>query len=623
MYYKCKSSCLSCGWRRRYAVCGMLLAVLALVVAGCRTTRGHRQKVDKAAYDLVGGAQEAVLGGREPFRLERSSARLRQRLIEEQVLPEYDADVDDPERVKAQRHWPDDRYFEQGGEDAGLGLERDVGGLVELTLEEALQVAAYNSREFQEQKERVFNAALRLDAAGFDFKSQWSFRSDTTYIVDETVRPIERGVESGSALGVGRTLQNGLSASADVGLDLVKLLTGTMGSTLGLTFDASVSLPLLRGAGRHIVRESLTQGERELVYAMNDFVRFRRGFVIAILGDYLSVLEQWDRIRNAEENIVRARASYERSQKLAESGRLTRIQVDQARQNYLSARESLIRAREAYENSLDQFKLTLGLPADARFGLDPGELDKLAETTRLDVAAEAITDLLGEPLPDLTRDSLIPEQQALELAFGNRLDLLNARGRITDAERAVVIAADSLRAEVTLGGSAGAGEGRSLSSADEANADLDFSEGFYTGLLTVDLPLKRRAERIAYRRSLMDWEASQRDLEELEDGVKLDIRQGLRELARTRESYFIQLESIGLNRLRVESAQLFLEAGRAEIRDLLEAQDDLLDAQNARTSALVDYRVATLALQRDMGVLDVDYRGLWKALDLTPLPNNE
>jgi outer membrane protein TolC len=63
---------------------------------------------------------------------------------------------------------------------------------------------------------------------------------------------------------------------------------------------------------------------------------------------------------------------------------------------------------------------------------------------------------------------------------------------------------------------------------------------------------------------------------------------------------------------RVESTNLFLELGRAETRDLLEAQDDLVSAQNALTGALVDYRVAELELQRDMGVLQVNEQGIWR-----------
>ena len=67
----------------------------------------------------------------------------------------------------------------------------------------------------------------------------------------------------------------------------------------------------------------------------------------------------------------------------------------------------------------------------------------------------------------------------------------------------------------------------------------------------------------------------------------------------------------------MESTELFLKAGRAAIRDVLEAQEALVSAQDALTSALVNYRVAELELQRDMGVLVVNEEGLWREYEAT------
>ena len=54
-----------------------------------------------------------------------------------------------------------------------------------------------------------------------------------------------------------------------------------------------------------------------------------------------------------------------------------------------------------------------------------------------------------------------------------------------------------------------------------------------------------------------------------------------------------------------------IDAGRADTRDILEAQEALLAAQNGVTAALVGYRIAELELQRDMGVLSVNHQGEW------------
>ena len=55
------------------------------------------------------------------------------------------------------------------------------------------------------------------------------------------------------------------------------------------------------------------------------------------------------------------------------------------------------------------------------------------------------------------------------------------------------------------------------------------------------------------------------------------------------------------------------------MRDVLDAQDALVRAQNSLTAALVSYRIGELRLQRDLGLLDVDERGLWREY----IPENE
>jgi outer membrane protein TolC len=130
------------------------------------------------------------------------------------------------------------------------------------------------------------------------------------------------------------------------------------------------------------------------------------------------------------------------------------------------------------------------------------------------------------------------------------------------------------------------------------------------------LPFERTTEAVAYRLSYVALESAVRQMQALEDAIKLAVLNRLRELREARESLRIQSISVDLARRRVRGANLNLEAGRVEIRDLLEAQEDLLSAQNGQTAAAVDFRVAQLALQRDLGVLQVDTRGLWREVEL-------
>jgi uncharacterized protein (DUF342 family) len=98
---------------------------------------------------------------------------------------------------------------------------------------------------------------------------------------------------------------------------------------------------------------------------------------------------------------------------------------------------------------------------------------------------------------------------------------------------------------------------------------------------TLDLPFDRHAERNSYRRQLVTFEQRLRDLSLTLDQLKDSIERGLRTLNQRKESYEIQTNALAVANTRVEAAVANLEAGRAEIRELVEAQDAQINAQNA------------------------------------------
>jgi outer membrane protein TolC len=151
-----------------------------------------------------------------------------------------------------------------------------------------------------------------------------------------------------------------------------------------------------------------------------------------------------------------------------------------------------------------------------------------------------------------------------------------------------------------------------VASARLGNAGLRPDHGYYSLGLDLDLPWERTSERNAYRNSLLALELAARGVQELEDEIKLDVREGLRALAQARESTRIQAQGVVLATRRVKNTNLLLQAGRAKVRDVLFAQESLLSVQNGLTAALRNYRVAELALQRDMGVLEITDTGLWR-----------
>ena len=451
--------------------------------------------------------------------------------------------------------------------------------------------------------------------------------SDHSHLTTLKQKNLGATLPESQRFGASRKLKSGVQLTTELAVSLANLLTLNRASSFGITGDATVSIPLLRGSGRHIVTESLTQAERDVIYAIYQFERFRRTFAVSIASEYLSVLRQLDEIKNNEDNYEGLVLSTRRARRWAEAGRLTEVAVDQAVQDELRARDRWINAAETYKQRMDSFKNSLGLPTDARIELDRSELQRLAaypekfstepgetENSQLNekvLSADAPV-TLEQPDMENIGPLEIDETAAIRIAFENRLDLKVAQGQVYDAQRAIVVLADALRAELTLLGSADVGASRSVASAGQDDAELRMHRGTYSALLTLDLPFERTAERNAYRNGFITLERAVRDVQILEDEIKISIRSKLRDMLESRESLRIQARSVRLAEKRVRSTNMFLEAERAEVRDLLEAQEDLLSAQNALTSAITQYRVAELELQRDMGVLIMDEDGIWK-----------
>ncbi len=593
------------------AVAAPAAVSLLLVLAGCRSPAGYRRQADRTAYEIVGRAQEQALHKTEPFAIEPPAETLRRKLLLDQDLPHAGPAARGTHDLPAIPHWPDAGAPPAPAPDPADALP-DIS---RLALADALQIAARNNRDYQSRKEDVFRAALALDLEANQFRSLLAGEADSEFEANYQGEDHIRGLANRGNLSWQRRLKYGTLLTTRFAVDLVKLLTLDRSSSLGLMADATITIPLLRGAGRHIVAEPLTQAEQDLVYALFSFERYKQNLSTRVATEYMSVIQQMDQVDNAEDNYRRLAASTERAQRLADAGRLPQIQVDQSVQDELRARDRLTSARQSYAGRLDQFKITLGLPVDAEIELDRGELQQLARTAGLAATAPA----KGEPngAPDRDDDSVrgpleMDARQAIQIALDNRLDLRTALGRVYDAQRHAVVAADALRMGLTVQGGGAIGESRSLSSADLPDARLRFNEGVYTAGLNLDLPLERTAERNAWRNSLIALERAVRDTQNLEDQIKLEVRNSLREMLQARESYRIQKQSLSVAERRVDSTELFLEAGRAQVRDILEAQEALVSARNSLTAAMVNYRAAEIKLQRDMGVLAVDTDGRWK-----------
>lgn len=567
----------------------LLSGLMLLTAAGC-SRQYHVDDADKQIYGILREAAKLELGAEPSFSIDDGPSR--------NIDLTVDEILGDLPRADPQPEWL-----------SGIGLSRaakaledyDLAGAIRLALQyvadvsraradplheidlaTALRLARRNSRQFQSRKETLYQTALTLTSQLHVFEWQFGFSGSVMRTVEGADR--DRSLGTDASFSLTRELVTGATIALDIGLTGLKYLNHELGTTLQSALSLSVSQALWRGADRTVVMNDLIQSRRNVIYALRSFARYEKEFGVSVASSYYNVLLRLERVKNGWEDYRNRTAARKRNELLAKAGRLRILELDQARQSEFQAQNSYLTALQSYERELDSFRMLIGLPTDAPVVLSRKELDSLTTSA--------------------VRPTEVDQDAAIQVALSRRLDLKNTRGAVEDADREVYVAADALKGDINFVGGIGV-----ASQPSTRAGRFMFHEGLYEFGLELDLPLDRLTQRNNFRSSLIDYEAAVRDYMEHVDEIRQGIRESLRQLKRTEQTYRISEDSVRLAERRVAGTMLEQDAGRASTRDLLDSQDDLLDAQNALVEALVSHLTARLEFQRDMELIEVDDEG--------------
>lgn len=552
-------------------LCGILLAAGAFwFPSGCLTPDRAAREADEAAVRLATAYWRAQTGSTNAFDVSRPIDVLTLRIA-----------------LEAVRQGVTNTVFPRID---GVASLQPSNGVTYLSLDDALCLGARNNRRYQTLKETVYQRALTLDTESYAFDTKFS-----SFLLGALTGNPELTKDYGQAgAGATKKFEQGATMAGNMAVDVTKMIRDDWHS-FGWTGDLTMTVPLLRGSGRDIVREPLTQAERNLAYALHTFERYRQTYALSVAKAYYSVLRYAQNRRNSEDNAKRLEQNWNRAEMMFKAGRMDRIQVDQARTDLLSARQTIITTQQTYEDTLDSFKMTLGLAPEAPVALRDVELQRLQD----EMAG------LVKSRPDALSD-YPAENEALNIALVERRDLAVVRGDVVDAERAVRVSADALRGDLTVEGGASYDAGRR----QHAMGGVDESVGSSVKVKW-SAPWDRRKERNAYRKALLTLEQSRRTLQEEEDTVKNEVRSGYRNLVAARALYENKVEAFRVAQMRVRAIDLFMQSGRSSMRDILESESALLSARNALVSAVVDWRTSDLSLRSAMGIFRISNDGTW------------
>ena len=362
----------------------LALGLLLLGLAGCG--RGYyRKSADRETYPIIAErvVSPAYAVGKITVEAAPQSRIADPTSQDRPAKPPDDAAaagfMSHPGKFRGAQGWDKDGVIdriEPDGWEACLGLEPD--GTLKLNRDKATEIALDNSREYQTQREGVYLIALGLTLNRFEFDARYFGRNSTGLArVGASGLPTESNtLTTASDAGLTRNFAAGGQLLTDFANSFVWEFTGQSHAVAGV-FSASLIQPLLRGFGRKVRLESLTQGERDVLYAVRGYARYRKLFWAGVNvdpGGYLQLLRAVQAVRNAKANLKSQEENYALYLKLFAGGRINVANVDQVYQGLLGARLDIISSELQLQNDLDAFKLRLGLPPRLPVELDDSPL---------------------------------------------------------------------------------------------------------------------------------------------------------------------------------------------------------------------------------------------------------
>ena len=443
--------------------------------------------------------------------------------------------------------------------------------ILELDLNQALALATIHSRELQTKRDNLYKSGLSLLGTKRDFSIELTGTLD--YIFNSSIDN-EDSNNGSLRFNASRILPTGgtvaLSGNSNIdSLSFTNRSSTTYDNYLGLRIDQ----PLLAGAGYNASHESLIQAKRDMTYSLREFALDRQEFSVRIMSRFYDLLIQKAVLENTSANVKQSTQLRERSEAMFRVQRAPSIDVLRAKQQELSSINQLSKTEAEFDIQLRRFLLELGMP----------------------IEQEAI--ITGE-IPEVTN---IAQDEATYLtsAKQRRLDLQTATDKVEDSQRRIKQARNLLRPKLNLYGEVGmtAEETESLS-------DQELKDNYGAGI-TLEIPFDLRDERDALKKASLDLDADVRTLASKTDEVSLEVMDNFTTLKFLRESVKIEKMNIDIAIKRAKNAMFLFKNGDLLNRDVVEAENELLDARNAYVRVLAQYEIQRIELLRNSGTLDI------------------
>jgi len=365
-------------------------------------------------------------------------------------------------------------------------------------------------------------------------------------------------------------------------LNLTPSVTSSKFETFTSGLQANFTQPLLRGAWPFVVGEPVTSAKSDLfkeeLNAGCCEDTSRQGLIFNVISQYYGIKNQRELVEIAKKAVERSERLFKATQAKQNVELATQLDVSRAEVQLSTQQVAFNQAVQDLGNKQETFKVLLGL-----------NTRETIELTDEVVYQPSEGEIKAEDLPKF-----------IEIAIKNRPDLKSQQVRVDDADRRLRIARNSL-----LPGLASSFNYTvdNVGGLNDTPFSVAANSRSWSGTLTLSYPLPLTSTNINIEQNAVQLRREERTLVEKRENISRDINTDLRNVVKLQEQIPIVKSQIESAEKKLKIANFRFDRGLASNFDIVDAENNLIQARQNLTKSIVDYLIAKNQLKRDMGVL--------------------
>jgi outer membrane protein TolC len=480
-----------------------------------------------------------------------------------------------------------------------------VEGKLRLTLADAIRLTLLNNTDVRLNELPVENARFEVERAYQPFApvatSSFNANRATTPANSQLQgAPTLSSLSQQAVFVYTQMFQTG--TSYDLNFSSGKLATNSIYATVNPSINSSATLtltqPLLRNRGLFPNRAPIVIARRNLNVSRATFAGQVNDSLVGAIQQYLSVVQARENLEVLKKSLEQAQASYNRDKRALELGAIPPFDIYRSESQVAARRVQVIQAEYSLKQAEDGFRRVIG-----------ADLDPYIRALDLD---------LTEPVQPRGELLTLDIQQAYQQALERRPELEALRQQLANDDTSIRLAHNQLLPNLTLSTFYTTnGLGGNEFNINTTPPTLISTGGFPQSLtqmrsfdfpsygLTVQLqlPIRNHAAQATLGEAMVSRRADLYHQRQETQQLWQEVKNAVHQLEQAKLSMAAAKVSRDLAQKTLEAEQRKYELGASQIFFVLDAQNQLAQAELSLVQAEIGYQLAVAGVEHAAGTL--------------------